>query len=53
MMGERDAAQADQLIRAFCEVRDKTIRQLSYDAATWAQTHPHLSGLNRSRDRAL
>jgi hypothetical protein len=51
MMGERDAAQADQLIRAFCEVRDKTIRQLSYDAATWAQTH--LSGLNRSGDRAL
>jgi hypothetical protein len=30
MMGERDAAQADQLIRALCEVRDKTIRQLSW-----------------------
>ena len=30
MMGERDAAQADQLIRALCEVRDKTIRQLRW-----------------------
>jgi hypothetical protein len=29
-MGERDAAQADQLIRALCEVRDKTNRQLSW-----------------------
>jgi hypothetical protein len=27
-MGEREAAQADQLIRALCEVRDKTNRQL-------------------------
>jgi hypothetical protein len=30
MMGERDAAQADQLIRALCGVRDETIRQLSW-----------------------
>jgi hypothetical protein len=29
-MGERDAAQADQLIRALCDVRDNTIRQLSW-----------------------
>jgi hypothetical protein len=29
-MGERDAAQADQLIRALCGVRDETIRQLSW-----------------------
>jgi hypothetical protein len=29
-MGERDAAQADQLIRALCELRDKTNRQLSW-----------------------
>jgi hypothetical protein len=29
-MWERDAAQADQLIRALCEVRDKTIRQLRW-----------------------
>ena len=30
MIGERDAAQADQLIRALCDVRDKTIRQLRW-----------------------
>ena len=29
-MGERDAAQADQLIRALCDVRDDMIRQLSW-----------------------
>jgi hypothetical protein len=29
-MGERDATQADQLIRALCEVRDKAIRQLAW-----------------------
>ena len=29
-MQKRDAAQADQLIRALCEVRDKTIRQLRW-----------------------
>ena len=29
-MGERDAAQADQLIRALCELRDKTNRQLGW-----------------------
>jgi len=29
-MVERDATQADQLIRALCEVREKTIRQLRW-----------------------
>lgn len=29
-MGERDAAQADQLIRALCELRDKTNRRLGW-----------------------
>lgn len=29
-MGERDAAQADQLIRALCEVRHEMIRQLGW-----------------------
>jgi len=77
-MGERDAAQADELIRALCEVRHEMIRQLrwlqdSHLAAaelrrdineaqahvtrlqrrSWAHTHPHPSGLNRSGDHAL
>jgi hypothetical protein len=30
VVGERDAAQADQLIRALCDVRDDTIRRLSW-----------------------
>jgi hypothetical protein len=29
-MGERDAAQAAQLIRALCEVRDKMISQMTW-----------------------
>jgi hypothetical protein len=29
-MGERDAAQAGQLIRALCDVRDDMIRRLSW-----------------------
>ena len=29
-MGERDAAQADQLIRALCDVRDDMIRKLRW-----------------------
>ena len=33
-MGERDAAQAAQLIRALCEVRDKMISQM-----TWLEKH--------------
>ena len=33
-MGERDAAQAAQLIRALCEVRDKMIKQM-----TWLEKH--------------
>jgi hypothetical protein len=33
-MGERDAAQADQLIRALCDERDKMTRQLS-----WLEKH--------------
>lgn len=30
MTGERDATQADELIRALCEVRDKAIRRLDW-----------------------
>jgi hypothetical protein len=33
-VGERDAAQAAQLIRALCEVRDKMISQM-----TWLEKH--------------
>jgi len=33
-MGERDAAQAAQLIRALCEVRDKMIARM-----TWLEKH--------------
>jgi hypothetical protein len=33
-VGERDAAQATQLIRALCEVRDKMISQV-----TWLEKH--------------
>jgi hypothetical protein len=33
-MGEQDAAQAAQLIRALCEVRDKTINRIS-----WLEKH--------------
>lgn len=34
MMRERDAAQADQLIRALCEVRHEMIRQLRWLGAS-------------------
>jgi hypothetical protein len=33
-VGERDAAQADQLIRALCDLRDKMINQ-----TTWLEKH--------------
>lgn len=43
-MGERDAAQADELIRALCEVRHEMIRRLR-----WLQDS-HLAAAELRRD---
>ena len=50
MVGERDAAQAAQLIRALCEVRDKMINQM-----TWLEKHDRqldAAALRRDVDEA-
>jgi hypothetical protein len=49
-VGERDAAQAAQLIRALCEVRDKMISQM-----TWLEKHDRqldAAALRRDVDEA-
>ena len=47
-MGERDAAQAELLIRALCDLRDKMISQM-----TWLEKHiSHATALRRDINEA-